>query len=178
MSWQNSILRAPLVPVAVLATTGIVLDRMLTIDWPVWGGVAVAGLGLWLLALRNTRFAIFGLAMTLAGVAALHHHVHRNIFPPDDIGFIVGDEPKLMRLRGRVIDEPTFNPPAVGDPLRSIPDAARTYAVLDIEALLDGGAEHNVSGRVALTIVGAKPTMRAGDGLEVTGWIQKPPRNR
>ncbi len=174
MCWQNAILRAPLVPVAVLATAGIVLDRTLSIGWPVWCAIAVAGLGSWLLALRNTRFAILGLALALAGIAALHHNVHRNIFPPDDIGFIISDEPKLVRLRGRLRDEPTFNPPAIGDPLRSIPDATRTYAVLDVEALLDGADERNISGRVAVTMVGAKPGMRAGDGLEVTGWINKP----
>ncbi len=174
MSWQNAILRAPLVPVAVLATAGIVLDRTLSIGWPVWCAIAVAGLGSWLLALRDTRFAILGLALALAGIAALHHNVHRNIFPADDIGSIISDEPKLVRLRGRLRDEPTFNPPAAGDPLRSIPDAARTYAVLDVEALLDGADERSISGRVAVTMVGAKPGMRAGDGVEVTGWINKP----
>jgi competence protein ComEC len=174
MSLRYAILRAPLVPVAILATIGVIIDRTTTAGWPIWVAVFIVGVGVWLIAQGREILALLGLAVGMTGLAALHHNLHRNNFLPDDIGFAVSDEPKLARLRGTLTDEPTFDAPAVGDPLRSIPEAARTHAVIEVEALIDDAGDRPVSGLVALTMIGPKPTMRAGDGLEVQGWIQKP----
>jgi competence protein ComEC len=153
---------------------GVLIDRTTTVGWAAWSILIAVGFGVWLVAQRYELLAVLGLAIGMTGLAALHHHLHLNNFPPDDIGFAVDDEPRLARLRGRLIDEPTFDPPAVGDPLRSIPEAARTHAVIEVEALIDDAGERPVSGLAALTMVGPKPALRAGDGLEVNGWIHKP----
>src|SRR5262245_9874849 len=117
MPVRDAILRAPLVPAAILAISCILFDRYCEIPGPAWAILFVIGLSLWLI-----RYHWLALAIAIGGFAGMHHHVHRNLFNADDIGFVATEEPRLVQLRGRLLDEPTFDPPAIGDPLRSIPD--------------------------------------------------------
>ncbi len=171
-SFAEGLLRNPLAPVAVLATFGIILDRYAVIPWMAWIGLLIVGLGAWILSARKLGF--IGLALSLAAVAALHHNVRRNVFPGDDIGFFITDEPQLLRVRGRLTDDPVHNPPAATNPLRSIQEADRTYAILEAETLVNEDGNTSVSGLVALTLVGPRPLLRAGDVIEVMGWLHRP----
>jgi len=169
MPIRDAIDRAPLVPAAVLAIAGILVDRYCEVPGPVWAVSFGIGLTAWLV-----RRHWLALALAICGFAGMLHHIHRNVFDADDIGFAATDEPRLVQLRGRLIDEPTFDPPAIGDPLRSIPDAARTRVVMAAEQLGDGADLQPVSGRVAVTLIGNKSQLRAGDELELTGWLARP----
>lgn len=174
MSWPDSFLRAPLVPIAVVATAGILLDRYQVVSWTWWSGLAMVGLLLWLLSARFPRLAWIGLMLAATGVAALHHHTHRHFFPANDIGFAVTDEPKLARLRGIIIDEPTIDIPVIGDPLRSIPETARTFAVVAAQALVGDDHEQRVSGKVSVTLSGRQSSLGVGDAVDLTGWLNRP----
>ncbi|MBX7102785.1 MAG: ComEC/Rec2 family competence protein [Gemmataceae bacterium] len=171
MPFADLLLRAPLAPVAVVATLGILADRYLSLPVAFWPALGVVGLALWLARPHRAAFALAGVAIVSSAVAGLHHHLAHHYFPPDDVGFLATDESMLLRLRGRIVEEPTFDPPAIGDPLRSVPEAARTRTVLQAESLADGTP---ASGLVALTIDGPRPAMRAGDQVEVTGWFHRP----
>src|SRR4051794_35293490 len=180
MTVPEAVLRAPLVPLAVAATVGVVTDRVCELSWPVLVAVAATGLIVWVWAggLRETT-GFVGLALSVAALGAVSHHFHRHVVPADDLRLVLTEEPQLARLRGRLHDEPMFDPPAKGDPLRSVPEAARTHALLDTECLIDDAGEHSVSGRVALTLTAAHAPLHAGDELEVTGWLSlpRPPDN-
>jgi competence protein ComEC len=174
MSIREAIGRAPLAPVALLATAGILADRAGGVPGPVWPALLAAGLLGWLAARRTGPVAATGLAVAIAATAGWHHHLARFVFPPDDVGFFATDEPRLVRLRGRLAEEPTYDPPAANNPLRGLPEAARTRCLLAADELLGDAGAQPVSGLVALTLVGPRPALRAGDAVEVTGWFARP----
>jgi competence protein ComEC len=162
---------APLVPAAVAATAGVVADRADLLSAP--AALIVTSAGLAGFFAGRGRLASAALLAFAFGAGAAWHDVRLGRPPADDIGFAVADEPRLARLRGRLVDEPSIDRPAPGDPLRRLPDAARTHALLDVEALADDG-DRPASGRVSLRLAGAKSHLHAGDRVEVTGWLSAP----
>src|SRR5437773_5372018 len=71
MAMRYAILRAPLVPVAVLATVGVLIDRTTTVGWTMWSAVIAMGFGVWFIAQRRELLAVLGLAVGMTGLAAL-----------------------------------------------------------------------------------------------------------
>jgi len=164
---------APLVPAAIAATAGVLADRS---GWmPVTAALVVTVAGL--VGFFTCRGAIRSAALLAFafGAGAGWPNFLLTLPPADDIGFVVTDDPRLARLRGQLVDEPTIDQPALADPLRSVPETARTRVLLEAEALADAG-ERSVSGRVALSLPGAKSNLHAGDRVEVTGWLSAPRR--
>src|SRR4051794_37175470 len=101
--WQ-----APLVPVALALTTGIVLDRVRPIPLPVALAAALAGLLAFVLH-GSGRHRPLGLCYLWAGVlgfgAALHHW-HQGRGEGDGVRQLAGDEPQPARLRGVIESAP------------------------------------------------------------------------
>src|SRR5262245_56118558 len=84
----DSVWRAPLVPVALAVTAGIVADRYLRIPLGYSLTAAVIALASWAVA-RNSRTAglpLVYLALTCAALGAAYHHGCRDVYPADDIG--------------------------------------------------------------------------------------------
>jgi competence protein ComEC len=84
--------RAPLVPVALAATLGLVADHYGDISGFAALAVGLGGLLAWLVG-RDRPSAPLWLAVAAAGLAAAHHHSHRLSFDPDDVGRFAPDEP-------------------------------------------------------------------------------------
>jgi len=166
---------APLVPFAVAATAGIVIDRYLGV--PAMAFLVVAGVGLigWLVALRrNDLVAPAGLWLLLGGLAGAYHHAWRNDFPADDLGNVAAVEPRLVRVRGAIDDEPSVRRHPKNDPLVSRPQSDPTVTTLKVAALEVEGQWMPASGLVRLTVEGPLPTVHIGDEVEVTGWLSRP----
>jgi competence protein ComEC len=110
--------RAPLVPVALAVTTGILLDRWLDLS----SGIILLGLGLsflaWVINLRN-RSALVYLWLAAGILGAFWQHEWRTHKAADDISHFAALDARLARVRGIVASEPVLvrGPPA--GPLRS-----------------------------------------------------------
>src|SRR5207253_9436873 len=129
--------RAPLVPIALAVTAGIVADRVVSV--PVsWAAVfAALGLVAWIAALRSSnRSAPAWLMITCAALASLHHHQYQNVFRADDIGQLASSEPRLTRLRGVLSDEPELHR-LPRNPLRSIPRPDSTRSEIEVTEVED-----------------------------------------
>jgi competence protein ComEC len=172
---------APLVPLALAATVGLVADRFLSLSLHLEFFAAIAGLVAWF-AGRNRDFAQLGLWLCVAGLAAVHHHLHRNSFPPDDIGRVVDTQPALVRVRG-VLDEPPTVRRANTDTFGPARRVDRAVTVLAVTELRDAsGNWQPASGRLRLTVeqvVGAADrepfaAVRVGDEVEVVGLLSRP----
>jgi competence protein ComEC len=174
--------RAPLVPVAVAATVGLVADRYLSLSLDAGYAVAVAGLAGWLAGRgRNPAFAAVCLWGLFAGLAAAHHHTHRHTFAADDVGEFARTERAVAKVRG-VIEEP----PAVRradrtdgfGPARRVDRAATVLAVTGI----DDGGWRPASGRLRLSVervvgerdAGFLDAVGVGDEVEVVGQLARP----
>lgn len=174
---------APLLPIALAATVGLVGDR--------YGGTSlhlafaaavigtIAGIVGWN---RNRDWSHAFVWLAVAGLAAAHHHTHRNVFPADDVGRFVDEQPAIVRVHG-LLDEPPRTRRGSTDLFGPARRVDRAVTILDATELRDGsGNWFPVSGRLRLTveqIVGPEErppfaAVRVGDEIEVTGQLSRP----
>lgn len=171
--------RAPLVPIAVAATLGLIADRFL--GTPLAGEllVAAAGIGGWIAA--RFRHPVF-LWVAFAGLAAAHHHDHRHGFPPDDIGTFASEQPHLARVRGILLDEPTTKLAPKNDPLAGMNTHDRDTTVLRVTEITSADGWVPASGKLFVRVDRetwdksgpALTGLHAGDAVEVVGSLSKP----
>lgn len=168
------VVRAPLVPVALGMTAGIICDRMVGVSLIVGGAVFLIGLVGWIAASRRRAWlSTWGLALGCAALGAVHHHQYRNVFPADDLGRSLTTDPRPFRVRGILADEPEVRrvPP---DPLRTMPRPETANAHLDVMQVENDDQWRRASGRVRLTVPGRLEGLHAGDAVEVFGWLSAP----
>lgn len=166
---------APLVPFAAAATAGIVADRYL--DIPGGPFLVIAGVGLitWLAAIRrHDLVAPAGLWVLLGGLAGAYHHAWRTDFPADDLGNVAAVEPRLVRVRGTLDDEPAARRHPKNDPLVSRPQTDPTVTTLKVSGLEVEGQWAPASGLARLSVEGPLPSVHVGDEVELTGWLSRP----
>jgi competence protein ComEC len=168
--------RAPLVPIALAVTAGIVLDRYLSPApaWFLFLGLAV--LASWLLAAaRGKPLAALVFFWAAVGIlAAAYHHVRRDVYAPDDIGHLATDDPQPVLLRGVVDSEPLFVKKAGHDELRSFPSRDTGRFLLEVTAFKRQGGWQPVSGRVQVSTGKPVSGLHVGDEVEVPGRMQAP----
>jgi competence protein ComEC len=171
----DSLWRAPLAPVALAFTAGVVADRLGVLPTGVAALLLFAGLGGWAVAARRPfASGLPFLWLAVAALGALHHHQYRDVYPTDDIGHLASEEPRLARVRGRLIDGPISTGPPRSNPLRSMPPTETSRAVLAVSTWQARDDWLPVSGRVRLTVPGRLDGLRVGDEVEATGWLAAP----
>jgi competence protein ComEC len=167
--------RAPLVPVALAATAGLVSDRYLGVPLAAGLIAAVVALVGWFFTRTASRQAALGwLLVSVAALAAVHHHSWRNSFRANDISTFAKDYPQAVRVRGELADEPDrFRPPR-RDPLLTVQREATSTGVLEVMEVDGAGGWRPASGKVRLSVEGRLDDLHCGDGVEVTGRLTRP----
>jgi competence protein ComEC len=175
------LLQAPCVPLALAVTTGIVADRYASIP-PAFSLVCLfAALVIWL-GLRRSRRP--GLPLVYLGIAAgafgaAYHHLYREGYSDDDIGEYATPDPRPVRVRGVLVEEPVVHWKVHGDPLRSRDSPDPAVAVLEVKKLRHPDDWRHAGGRARLVVEGSLSTYHAGDEVEITGRLAapRPPAN-
>ncbi|MBI1916052.1 MAG: ComEC/Rec2 family competence protein [Planctomycetes bacterium] len=171
--------RAPLVPVALAFSAGILLDRFCSL--PLAGSLfaAVVMLAAWTATLRGRSpgLPLVYMALAVAAIGSAYHHFRCDTVSADDISHLVDADPKLVELRGFLDAEPVVQRPEA-DPLRSFeregPNAGSTMSVLRVSEYRLRGEWMPVSGRAQLLVAGVLPNLHTGDEVEVVGRLQEP----
>ena len=174
---QLPVWSAPLVPIALAATAGVVLDRHFVVPLAVSFGVSLLCLLAWLI-LSNTsqrNLAVIYLWSSFIGFGAVWHHWQRHYLPPGDLSHIVDSEAQPARLRGTLHTAPIFQPAKV-EPLRSFGTSATTRFVLNVRQFQDLASRNwnDVVGLVQVTVVGDKRDVTVGDEVELLGRLALP----
>jgi competence protein ComEC len=171
----ESIWRAPLVPAALAVTAGILLDRRFSIPSPFALATLAATLTAWLAASFDRRRLPPGVFLALAAVAfgAAYHHVRRD-FSADDLCHLATTDPRPLRARGVVEEEPFQAPRPPHDDLRSRDAVEHTTAVLRITSFLTQGRWEPIGGRVRLIVEGPWQGVHVGDEVEAVGRLILP----
>src|SRR5947209_8101464 len=158
---------APLVPVALAVTAGVALDRLLGVPLQISAFAFLGGLAGWMVAARRSfDRGLPWLWLALAALGALHYRQYRDVYPADDIGPAATEEPRLVRLRGRLVEAPMTSGPAKPDPLRSLPPSESSRGVVAVTHWQARDDWLPISGRVRLTVGGRLDGLRAGDEIE------------
>ena len=100
----GSVWRAPLVPVALVFTAGVVFDRYASPPLAASLSVAAVALLAALCALGSPRpgLPLVYLALSGAAFGAAYHHYRHDFYPADDVGNVAPAEPHPALLRGRL----------------------------------------------------------------------------
>jgi competence protein ComEC len=176
-----SVWQAPLVPVALAVTAGIVLDRYLAIPPLVSLTAAALALVAGVIALLGPRRRehVAFLLLAAAALAGAYHRIRLDVYPADDVGRWAPEEPKPVQVRGVLAEEPLAVPARPADPLRAQERGESVRGVLRLTALRQGEEWVAVSGRVQLLAPGAPQDMHLGDEVEAVGQLVRvgPPSN-
>jgi competence protein ComEC len=168
--------QAPLAPVALAFTLGILADRLFIVPlgWALL--LAVGGLAAWVAALAGGKINL-GLLYLWAGVAALgagYHHVYLRVYADDDIGHLATTDARPVWLRGTLENEPNITRRKRDDPLRSFAAADSTSAILRVAEVKTGTGWIPISGRAQLYVSEPLQGFHVGDEVEVVGRLQAP----
>lgn len=179
-TWQSihlSFWRAPLVPIALSATLGIVLDRLfrLPISWSLALGTCGLLFSLYAGFRRQTGPWLIFACLSLACLGSAYHHLHLHKISPNDIRTFATSEGTPALVEGTALTLPLFRPGKPEDPLRSIPQKDVTSLVLAVEKVRLGDYRwQSSSGRVQVRIPGRLDGLKPGDRLHVLGRLQLP----
>src|SRR6516162_7459906 len=174
---QLPIWSAPLVPVALAMTAGIVADRFWVVPLPASLGVALVCVLAWLIFANTARqwLALFYLWSGVAGLAAAYHHWHRYHIDAGDICHFADYDGKPTRLRGTLQSAPTAQA-GQRDPLRSFPTKDTTRFVVRVAQRQELASRvwHDVTGLVQVTLIGPNDAITVGDEIELLGRLALP----
>jgi competence protein ComEC len=170
-------IRHAMVPVAAAVAAGIIGDRLVPQPLGVWILCALmlaAGWGFVARAFGPSRLAAALLLVWIACLGAARHHVFWSVALPDDLSLFAGEEPRLVKLRATLADQPEIISPS-GKAARSAWMRHETSAVtLRCHDLISGSTLVPVSGRAALRVSGQILHADVGDEVEVCGWLMRP----
>ena len=153
---------------ALLYVTGILGARLVSISF--WNLVAVslvsaAAALIW----RRRREPLLYTLIVLCGLT--NATLHRAILSPFDLRQVLGSEPHLATIRGKLRDTPVQRVYERGDQ-----QLWRSLARVDVSALcLNKGSWQPVSGEVAVTTPGWLTNQHSGQLVEITGVLALPP---
>ena len=171
----DSFWHAPLVPVALLVTAGVLLDRWLIVPLSFSVAMGVACILAWLCNLENEKLGLLFLGITCIPVGAAYHR-YRHDVADNDIRHFADADPKPGRLRGVVHSEPTFVKGSGDDPLRTFPTSQQTRFVLRVGELRTSYDWRPVSGLAQVFLEARVHPVHVGDRVEVVGRLVLPGR--
>jgi competence protein ComEC len=169
--------RAPLAPVAIAATGGLIADRYGSLPFETGWVIGLAAVAFWTVArYRRAASASVWLWAAAAGLAMAHHHDRRYSFAADDIATFATDNPTPARLRGSLAEEPVVARAPRPNPLVVERRTEVTSAVVAVTGIETRAGWASASGRARLTIEGRVQGLHADDRIEVVGRLSLPQR--
>jgi len=171
-----------MVAAAAALATGILLARCFVLPGPTWCFLAVAAVAFAGLVLhRSTGKGSLGLVSVLVAWVLLGgagYTFQSRTAPANDVSGLLEDRPRLVRLRGRLVERPSVRlVPTIEEPEDREP-RYRTTVTLGVSALLSprDGTWLPVGGKVTLSVRDTLSGLLPGDEVEAVGWLSAPPR--
>ncbi len=175
MHLSQKLAYAPLFPVALTGTLGILVDRVYPLATPTGWFIALGMLMGWYVARKkNPLLAEIFLWLVWFGLGVGYHHSWRSDFPKTDLGNYATEEAKLVQVRGLLRDEFISRLPVAANPLRSRPVDVRSLTTIEAEEILIDGMWVPCSGIARLSVEGVPEGIRSGDRIEILGWLNLP----
>ncbi|MSR56923.1 MAG: ComEC family competence protein [Planctomycetaceae bacterium] len=168
--------RAPAVPIAIAFAAGIVIDRWIGGVLPLWLMLMPIALGGWFVFWRRAAFTRAALCLLLAALltGAGWHHLRWSVVRSDHVATFAGEQPRPVRVRGRLLEQPTILPPQPQEMPVAIPQLDRSLCTLACDDLISGETVIPVSGSVRLEVNGPLVNASVGDLVDVVGQFSRP----
>lgn len=171
---EGSAWRAPLVPVALAFTSGILIDRHTSVSLIgslVASGVMLAAFGAVCFG-KSRGLPLVYLALACIGLGSAWHHFRRNTHGADDVGWLVEDGRRIVQLRGVLDEEPMVRNRLRDELLFHYRQGTEaTTAVLRVSELRTREGWVSLSGKVQVRC-GPLADLHAGDEVEAVGRLE------
>jgi competence protein ComEC len=165
---RTSCVKQPLFSLALFYVAGILCAELLRL--PLWALLAACLLlATFAMVCVRQRFPLLCALLAFSGLC--NAALHRDLLSPHDLRKILGDEPRLVTVRGQLLDTPTLR---VYEHQQQA--VWRTQGRLEVTAIRPNKGEWQPAwGHVAVTSPGALTNRCSGQRVEVTGVIAQPP---
>ena len=168
--------RSPAIVIALIASLGILTDRLVPLPLDLWlllTGISATG---WLVMFLNQQRwpAVLLLLLSWFCLTAGWHHWRWNCRAENNIANSATSEPAVARLVGKVIQSPwVLRQPSAN--LASWQNPEQTHLLLECRSLvIDADRMLTVSGTARVSVTGAVTSVALGDIVEVTGKLALP----
>jgi competence protein ComEC len=123
---------------------------------------------------RRERLTAGILFCGIVCLGGARHHLFWSIAAPDDVSLFAGDEPRLVKVRALLADEPEIIAPSAKAARSTWAHHDTSAAAIDCRRMISGDEEEPVSGRAALRVNGHLLHVHVGDEIEICGWLVRP----
>ena len=98
---------------------------------------------------------------------------------PDHVSHVLGDEPVLTRVVGRIVTSPVERPAVRVNPFIPFDPSPRTQFVLELEAFEPAESVRRATGAIRVNVDADELHLRPGKRVRLDGWLYAPrgPRN-
>jgi competence protein ComEC len=160
-------MRRPLFIVALLYVAGVLGARFISLAPPL---LLTASLGLAALAVAWGRARAILLCPLVLLTGWTNLTLHTAVLSPNDLRRVIGSQPDIVTLRGRLRETPYLRVFEQGEK-----ESWRALAQLEVTALCPNRKSWRpATGRVAVTTPGALSNFFGGQTVEITGVIGRP----
>ena len=104
----------------------------------------------------------------------MRHHAFWSLYSVDDVSQFVGEESRLVRLRGTITEPPMVRVKSQAPFRSALPKTDSTIFTLNCESLQDGTRFIPICGQVQVRVNGNLSKLRVSDAVEVSGWASHP----
>ena len=170
-------IRHVMVPVAAAVAAGIIGDRLASQPLSLLilcGFILAGGWGFAARACGPSRLTAALLLAWIACLGAARHHLFWSVALPDDLSLFAGEEPRLVKLRATLADQPEIISPTGKASRSAWMHHESSAATLRCHDLVSGSTLVPVSGQAALRVSGQLLHAEVGDEVEVCGWLMRP----
>ncbi|MCA9024941.1 MAG: ComEC/Rec2 family competence protein [Planctomycetaceae bacterium] len=173
---DHATLHAPALPVVIAFVAGILIDRVVDLPFPAWGGLCAVGLAFSWLENRSQRWKSWGLMLFVACLAlgGMRHHLRWSILSPFDVSRYAEGEGQSVQLVGIIESPLTVRAADHSDMTPPWMQVDRSQCDLLCESLVSRQATVPVVGRLRLIVTGHVLHANVGDRVEVTGRLVMP----
>ena len=158
---------APLAPLAIAATAGVLADRLAgPMGTFAWAVAAMVGAGFAALTRRSPRVGTWAIVAAFAALGGGWHHDWWSDLAPDDLARAAWapGERRPTWARGVLVEAATFREGDDGPR-----DRGSTRTVVALTGINDGRGWRAASGRVQVWIAGDRSDLEAGRPIEAAG---------
>ena len=169
--WYLTLWKVPSVPAALAITLGFLLD---IVYQPPLLFMMVLSLGLllaWSVCIvgKKLNLALMYLLLFIVCLGAFRHFVSSRLVTSEDVRHFLGDSVSLCKFKGYIQEEPKLWVGEINNPLRTVPAANRSSAILYLHEMQQNGVWKSVKGNLRMVSNDTLAEFHLGDTVEITG---------
>jgi competence protein ComEC len=170
-AWYLTLWKVPSVPAALAITLGFLID--IAYQPPLLFMMALS-LGLllaWLVCIvgKKLNLALMYLLLFIVCLGAFRHFIAARLVTSDDVRHSLDDSLSLCKFKGYLQEEPKLWVGETNNPLRTVPAANRSSAILYLLEMQQNGVWNPVKGNLRMVSNDTLAEFHLGDTVEITG---------